>query len=315
MQFCFLLRRAFFHDVSDPEGRHTFGSMTTPFWIIAPTAEICSPTPHYKNLCDSSTRNLPYILSRLSTSPSCLPFPHWKASNTWFCELYQIESKEYDQICTDESFGLLIWEDQVPWRIFRTALKYLLIRAPHPLKREQSKEPHIHSKKTNIYSEEPHIHSKETRFHSKEIHIHLTQHESIRTSTMSTQERPTSTQKRQHPLLDLSKSPISTEKRPKLTERRSKHTQKSITPTQKSPVFTWKSPVSRQKKPISSQKTIIHSKKTPCTDMNHRHRQRWRHRRVAPRAGLLMLHSERISFCPVPIHTQTHMCIHLYIYI
>jgi len=140
--------------------------------------QLKSVLPHliYKSLSDSSTRNLPYILSRFSTGPSCLPFPHWKASNTWFCEPYQIESTEYDQICTDESFGLLIWEDQIPWRIFGTALKYLLTRAPYPLKRDQSKEPHIHSKETNIYSEEPHIHSKETRLHSKEIHIHLKQH-------------------------------------------------------------------------------------------------------------------------------------------
>ena len=60
------------------------GSITTTvtFWIIAHTAEICSLKPHVQKLvlymCVSSTQNVPCVLSRLSTGPSCLPFPPLK---------------------------------------------------------------------------------------------------------------------------------------------------------------------------------------------------------------------------------------------
>ena len=47
-----------------------------------------------------------------------------KASNIWFCEPCNTMSKEHDQICTDESFGLSKWKVQIPWRILGTALNH-----------------------------------------------------------------------------------------------------------------------------------------------------------------------------------------------
>jgi len=71
------------------------------------------------------------------TAHSCLhfapirpayPSPHWRASNTWFGEPYHIESKEYDQICTDESFG-----HQTPCYVARPhSLKYVRDRSDTP---------------------------------------------------------------------------------------------------------------------------------------------------------------------------------------
>jgi len=51
---------------------------------------------------------------------------HCSASNNWCCEPYPTESEEYDQICTDESFSFAIWQDQIPWRIFGTALNFMM---------------------------------------------------------------------------------------------------------------------------------------------------------------------------------------------
>jgi len=176
----------------------------------------------------------------------------------------------------------------------------------------------------SIYSEEPHIHSKET-----------------------SQKSPTSTQKRP---ISIQNSPTSTQKRPVSTQKRSTSTFKTTWnlfepahyllkrdphPPRRDSIHVWisqRAPYPLKRDPnwlkgdpntlkraprppkralYSHEETIIHSKKTTSTEMNHRHRQGWRRRRVAPRAGLLMLLSERISFCPVPIHTQTHLCIHI----
>jgi len=46
-------------------------------------SQLKSVLPHlkYKSLCDSSTRNVPYVLSTISTSVSCLPLPPFGATN------------------------------------------------------------------------------------------------------------------------------------------------------------------------------------------------------------------------------------------
>jgi len=71
---------------------------------------------HSLNLCSHTSNTEACAIYAFKTCLNCylhvamLPrachFPHIKASNTWVCEPCHIESKEYDQICTDERFGL-----------------------------------------------------------------------------------------------------------------------------------------------------------------------------------------------------------------
>ena len=50
--------------------------------------QLNSVLPHlqYKSLCDSRTQNMSYMLSTLSTGPSCLPFPPLKGIKHLVCE-------------------------------------------------------------------------------------------------------------------------------------------------------------------------------------------------------------------------------------
>ena len=93
--------------------------------IQCPELKSLLPLLIYKSLCDWSTQNVHYVPPALSKGCLAYHFPNCSASNIWFCEPYPhrieiIRPNLY--LSTDESFGLAKWQDQIPWRIFRTAL-------------------------------------------------------------------------------------------------------------------------------------------------------------------------------------------------
>jgi len=53
-------------------------------WLQLVKSQLKSVVPHliYKSLCDSSTQNMPDMLSTLGTGPSCLPFPFIEGHQT-----------------------------------------------------------------------------------------------------------------------------------------------------------------------------------------------------------------------------------------
>jgi len=108
-------------------GRMSGGSITTTFSNTSSQAWLVSPLTFklsYKSLRDWSTQNVHSVLPALSTGCPACHFLHCSASNNWFYEPCRTELKVWAQICTDESFGILKWEDQIPSRIFGTALIY-----------------------------------------------------------------------------------------------------------------------------------------------------------------------------------------------
>ena len=58
------------------------------FWIQLPQLNSFLPQPKYKSLCDWSTQNVHHVLPALSKSRPAYHFPHYSASNIWFCEPY-----------------------------------------------------------------------------------------------------------------------------------------------------------------------------------------------------------------------------------